>query len=469
MTLVKSIEEVFAKKRNLTDSHPSWKRVELAQVTKLVNGFPFKSVLFNTDNGFPIVRIRDISKGFTKTFYTGEVPEEYVIDSGDYLIGMDGNFRCYEWMGGKAGLNQRVCKIEANETYLLNRFLLYGINGYLFEIENATSAVTVNHLSSIDILKIPFPLPPLAEQQRIVEKLDAILPRLKAVKARLDKIPTILKRFRQSVLAAACSGKLTEEWRELHQDVVNEIDIKVVDSHSFDFPEEWKVSVIKHACQSIDCGSTPKGKPFTDKGEVPFLKVYNIVGQKIAFDYRPQFVTKAIQDKELKRSKCYPNDILMNIVGPPLGKIAIVTGQFTEWNINQAIVVFRVSAMLDYRFLYYWLCSLEPIKEIINETRGSAGQANISLNQCRNLLVPLPVIDEQQEIVKQVEKLFDLADSLEAKYKAAIKHIDKLEQAVLAKAFRGELAAQDPDDEPAEVLLERILKEKATIKKKTRS
>ncbi len=152
--------------------------------------------------------------------------------------------------------------------------------------------------------------------------------------------------------------------------------------------------------------------------------------------------------QHLKRCKCYPNDVLMNIVGPPLGKIAMVTDQFPEWNINQPIVVYRPLNFLNHLFLYYWLCSLEPIKETLKDTRGSAGQINISLSQARNIFIPLPPLEEQQEIVRRVEKLFALADYLEAKYKKAVEQVEKIEQSVLAKAFRGELAELNEESLP---------------------
>ena len=316
-----------------------------------------------------------------------------------------------------------------------------------------------------------FPLPPLNEQKRIAEKLDAILPKVKSAKARLEKIPLILKKFRQSILSSACSGRLTEDWRAGKEELQVVIAPNVTAEHDLDIPESWVVCRAKDACKNVESGSTPKGKPFTATGEIPYLKVYNIVNQNINFDYKPQFIPKTVHEKELKRCKCYPNDVLMNIVGPPLGKIAMVTDQFPEWNINQAIVVYRPQNFLTSLFLYYWLCSLEPIKETLKETRGSAGQVNISLTQARNIFVPLPPLEEQQEIVRRVEKLFALADSLEAKYKKAIQRVEKIEQSILAKAFKGELANPDPTDEPAEELLNRILEEKAKLEstKKPRS
>jgi type I restriction enzyme S subunit len=316
----------------------------------------------------------------------------------------------------------------------------------------------------VDFLyEYPFSLPPLNEQKRIVEKLNAILPKVKNAKARLEKIPLILKKFRQSVLSAACSGRLTEDWREGKGEFPVVIAPNVTSEHDLDIPDSWVVCRAKDACINVESGSTPKGKPFTATGEIPYLKVYNIVNQNINFDYKPQFIPKAVHEKELKRCKCYPNDVLMNIVGPPLGKIALVTDQFPEWNINQALVVYRPHDFLNHLFLYYWLCSLEPIKETLKATRGSAGQVNISLTQARNIFVPLPPLEEQQEIVRRVEKLFALADTLEAKYKKTIQRVEKIEQSVLAKAFRGELADPDPTDEPVAELLNRILEEKAKL------
>lgn len=352
-----------------------------------------------------------------------------------------------------------------------NEYVYYFLMFFRNDLQEMGSGTTFKEISGSVAKTIPIPLPPLSEQKRIVEKLDAILPKVKNAKARLEKILLILKKFRQSVLSAACSGRLTEDWRAGKEELPVVIAPNVTAEHDLDIPESWVVCRAKDACINVESGSTPKGKPFTATGEIPYLKVYNIVNQNIIFDYKPQFIPKTVHEKELKRCKCYPNDVLMNIVGPPLGKIALVTDQFPEWNINQAIVVYRPQNFLTSLFLYYWLCSLEPIKATMKDTRGSAGQVNISLTQARNIFVPLPPLEEQQEIVRRVEKLFTLADSLEAKYKKAIQRVEKVEQSVLAKAFRGELADPDPNDEPAAELLNRILEEKTKLEstKKPRS
>lgn len=279
------------------------------------------------------------------------------------------------------------------------------------------------------------PVAPLSEQTRIADKLDAVLARVDACRDRLDRIPAILKRFRQSVLAAATSGALTEDWR------------------TKDTPE-WTYERAVDVCSKVQSGGTPK-EGFTNHG-IPFLKVYNIVHQKVSFDHKPQYIAVEIHNGSMAKSKTLPGDVLMNIVGPPLGKVAVVPAGFPEWNINQAITLFRPSDRISTGWLYCILCGGENIAEIVHETRGSAGQTNISLSQCRDFIFPVPSVDEQTEIVRRVETLFAFADRLEARYTAAHAQVEKLTPSLLAKAFRGELIPQDPNDEPASELLARI-------------
>lgn len=442
-----------------------WTKIKLEQSVLFKKGKKPNILEAEKFNGaIPYINIEAFETGNIKQY--ADIKSSNICKKGDILVVWDGARFGLTGTNQEGAIGSTIMCLTPIE--IKSEFLFKFIQSKYPEIQQNPKGTGIPHVNPEVFWNFQVPLPPLTEQQRIVEKLDAILPRVKAARARLEKIPVLLKHFRQSVLTAACSGKLTEEWRENHAGkLVNIININEIKNHTLEIPNDWKVLLAKDACENIECGSTPKGKPFSLNGEVPFLKVYNIVNQKIAFDYKPQFVSSDIHNKELSRSKCYPYNILMNIVGPPLGKIAIVTNQFPEWNINQAIVVFRPGEFIDYRFLYFLLCSEEPIRKIINETRGSAGQANISLTQCRNLIIPVPSLKEQHEIVRRVEKLFALADSLEAKFNTAMQRIEKIEQSVLAKAFRGELVPQDPNDEPAVELLKRILEEKRKVVNKS--
>ena len=304
---------------------------------------------------------------------------------------------------------------------------------------------------TIQLLKnLKFNFPPLAEQQRIVAKLDTLFKHLNSLKQRLEHIPTLLKQFRQSVLTQAVTGKLTEEWREGKE------------------LGEWKYEKATECCEKVQSGGTPKGGNFSQSG-IPFFKVYNIVNQKISFKYRPQYISKEIQNSQCKKSICYPNDVLMNIVGPPLNKVAIVPENFEECNINQAITLFRVKNHLKSKYLYYFLSEGSSVNSLVNETRGVVGQVNISLTQCREFQIPIPTIKEQTEIVHRVEALFAKADTIEAAYQNLKQQIDNLPQAILAKAFKGELVAQLPTDGDAKDLLKEIAALRASLEKEKKS
>ena len=136
---------------------------------------------------------------------------------------------------------------------------------------------------------------------------------------------------------------------------------------------------------------------------------------------------------------------MMNIVGPPLGKVAIVPANYPEWNLNQAITLFRPSDRITTGWLYVVLCSGVNVAAIDGETRGIAGQSNISLSQCRDFEFPVPDINEQRAIVKRVEALFELVDVIEKRVAAAKVRAEKLTQAILAKAFRGELVPTEAE------------------------
>ena len=186
-------------------------------------------------------------------------------------------------------------------------------------------------------------------------------------------------------------------------------------------------------CDFITKGTTPPAPELLNKGEIPYLKVYNIVNQKIDFEYKPQFINRDTHEKLLNRSRVYPNDVLMNIVGPPLGKIALVPFDYSEWNINQAIAIFRAINPEMPCYIYYFLREGAPVRAI--ELKGVVGQDNISLTQSRELIIALPPLPEQKAIVTKVEKLLALCDKLETQITHNQTHAEQLMQAVLKEAF----------------------------------
>ncbi|WP_273028241.1 restriction endonuclease subunit S [Massilia timonae] len=330
-----------------------------------------------------------------------------------------------------------VAALRVNPQLVDNRWVMHTVNSPQLraEISAQASGTTRKRISRGNLGGLQIPLPPESEQKRIADKLDSVLTRVDALNTRLARVAPILKRFRQSVLAAATSGEMTADWRGRAQ-------------------SNWPTLSAEQVCAKVQSGGTPKAG-FLDAG-IPFLKVYNIVDQKVAFDYKPQYVSAEVNNTELRKSQVQPGDVLMNIVGPPLGKVAIVPADHSTWNINQAITLFRPSEQISSQWIYFVLCEGTPIREVLNRTKGSVGQVNISLSQCRAFELPVPPVDEQAEIARRVEILFAFADRLESRLQAAQTATERLTPAMLSKAFRGELVPQDPFDEPASDLLRRL-------------
>ena len=152
-----------------------WEVKNLTDVCNIQYGYAFDSSCFCDDNSYPqLIRIRDVVRGYSETFYKGYIPEGYYINKGDYLIGMDGEFHIAPWQSERALLNQRVCKISASDCNVDERFIFYKMSVVLKQIEDETPFVTVKHLSAKRLNQVKLPIPPLPEQSRIVEELDLL-------------------------------------------------------------------------------------------------------------------------------------------------------------------------------------------------------------------------------------------------------------------------------------------------------
>jgi len=181
-----------------------WSETAISDVADVLSGFAFKSELFKENEGIPLIRIRDLQKkDSTETGYTGEYEERYVVNAGDFLIGMDGEFRCYEWLGPKALLNQRVCRIQSfDKSKIIPRFVYFLVNQYLEKIEESTSFTTVKHISVKQVKDIRFPMPPLSGQERIVEIVSSMDEVIQSTEQALIKAKTL----RSGLLSDLLSG-----------------------------------------------------------------------------------------------------------------------------------------------------------------------------------------------------------------------------------------------------------------------
>lgn len=268
----------------------------------------------------------------------------------------------------------------------------------------------------------PVALPPLSEQHRLVARIESLFAKLDAAKEKVQSVLDSHENRKAALLHDAFAGKLTAKWRRERGLSLN----------------VWRIEKLENLCEKITCGKTPKND-IAPQGEIPYLKVYNIVNDEIDFRSKPQYIPRDVHETKLQSSKLKPNDVVMNIVGPPLRKIAVIPDTYPEWNMNQAIVRFRPKADLNYRFLYYALLNPETLDDVIQKTKGVVGQANISITQSRNLKIKLPSLPEQQQIVRILDRLLAREQRARQAAEKTLAAIDRMKQAILARAFRGEL------------------------------
>jgi restriction endonuclease S subunit len=184
-----------------------WALKRIKDTASLINGFPFDSKRFEANNGIPLVRIRDINSNNTQVGFMGSVPDESLINYGDILIGMDGDFNVALWSGGIAALNQRVACIRA-DSELLQKYIYYILPFNMKAVNDLTYFTTVKHLSSIDILKTLYPLPPTNELFKIVNFLDEQTAKIDTLMAKQEKAIKLMKERKTALISAAVTGKI---------------------------------------------------------------------------------------------------------------------------------------------------------------------------------------------------------------------------------------------------------------------
>lgn len=379
-----------------------------------------------------------------------------------------------------------------------NKLLYYLIKSDLFlsQKNDLATGSTQEALTDNGASEIEIPLPPLAEQHRIVAKLDAIMQKVETNRERLEKIPKILKRFRQSVLTAAVSGKLTEEWREKNNDFlggehlinwIKEIRTKryeelcktakregkrkpsnfdnyeVIlcnDFKLFEVPEKWSWVDFRFIMSEDEPFCYGVVQPGSNSNDGNYLIRAGDLKNNTVDTSSLRTISKSV-DEEYYRSKVKGGEILITVVGAGIGECGLVPSSCKGYNIARAVAKIPIKDF-NTKYVLLWLNGSIANKWMKSESREVA-RPTLNLEQLRTIPIPIPPLEEQQEIVRRVEQLFTFAEKLEARYTKAKAMLDKLPQSILAKAFRGELVAQDPNDEPASVLLERIKKEKEKL------
>jgi len=418
------------------------------------------------NSGTPALYLRNINVrwfGFDLTdlktvLVSPEELDRFSVLDGDLFICEGGEpGRAGVWRNGKSDLvyQKALHRFRTNGSILPDLIMYrFRLDAEVGSLHQSFSGSTIKHFTKESLVKYQIPLAPLPEQKRIADKLEAVLGRVDACRTRLDRVPALLKRFRQSVLAAATSGRLTEEWRQNSEYVDTFVEYPY--SHTIKGPSEWTPTTFGNVCDLIG-GSQPPKSTFTHEDSPSVIRLIQIR------DYKSDKHLVYIPRK-LARRFCSKTDVMIGRYGPPIFQIL----RGIEGAYNVALMKAQPKdSRLDLDYLYYWLQQDVLLRYVEAGSDRTAGQDGVRKELVESYPLFLPPIPEQKEIVRRVEVLFAFADRIEARLAAAQATVARLTPATLAKAFRGELVPQDPDDEPAAVLLERIatLKDVAPAKK----
>lgn len=436
----------------MSDLPKNWEYGKLSQAAHVVRGITFPAGEKRNDlaQGYVCcLRTTNVQQTleWDDVYY---VPTSYVkrdeqlVREGDVLMSMANSYE----LVGKVARAVNVPQPAAFGAFLAAVRPTHAIDGgYLYHFlrssdaqsklrEGSSQTTNIANISAGRLSELPVPLAPWNEQKRIADKLDIVLTRVEAVNERLARVAPILKRFRQSVLAAATSGRLTEDCRATTTNQERE--------HAA-LPASWLRLTLKKLGR-VSTGSTPpKARADFYGGGVPFVKPGDL--DKGVIRKTDDTLTAAgSAEARMVRSGA----VFVSCIGN-LGKVG-VAGLPMAFNQQINAVEFDSSVVSD-RYGYFACMTLGPW---LLENSSATTIAIINKGRFEQAEINVPPLNEQAEIVRRVETLFAFADRLEARLQGAQTAADRLTPSLLAKAFRGELVPQDPNDEPASELLKRL-------------
>jgi type I restriction enzyme S subunit len=421
----------------MSDLPKGWINVPIGALCTLENGRAFRPEDWAT-HGLPIVRIQNLNNPRSLfNYYNRDVDNRYLLHGGELLFAWSGtpgtSFGAHIWVGGEAVLNQHIFRVDFNDAAIDKRYLRYAINQKLDElISIAHGGVGLRHVTKGKFENTEICLAPLNEQKRIANKLDVMLEQVHACHQKLKHASTDIRVFRQVILAVATSGQLTEEWRQIHQ------------------IEPPVNTMLRDVVIETSYGSSAKSD---STGAIPVLRMGNI--QRGRLDWTDLVYTS--DPDEIAKYTLEPGDVLFNRTNSPelVGKTAVYKGEHAAIYAGYLIRV-KCSDLLLPDYLNYCLNSPEGRDWCWRVKSDGVSQSNINARKLAEFELLLPSVAEQTEIIHRAEALFAYADQLEARVHAVRAEVERLTPTILAKAFRGELVPQDPNDEPASALLERI-------------
>ncbi|MBA7478964.1 Type-1 restriction enzyme EcoKI specificity protein [subsurface metagenome] len=475
-------------KDSLPELPRGWVWTVFGEISIISAGGPAPQGKEYFENGtYPFVRVRDMGNLGTNV---------YLNTTGDYIndkaVAKLRLFPKGSVLFTKSGmsilLNQRA--ILGQDMYIVSHigaaiplgaipseYAYYWLKTIDFKL--LTHATTLPSLQLSKVQLIPVPLPPLSEQKGIVARIEELFTKLDAGIEALKKMKVQLKRYRQAVLKHAFEGKLTAEWREKNKDKLEPASVLLeriakerektakgkakklppLDTSNLpELPEDWEWTSGENVFWFITSGSRGWAKYYSKAGAM-FIRMGNLDHDSINLDLTNMQRVDLPPTAEGKRTKVQPNDMLISITAD-VGMTALVPDTIREAYVNQHVALARAVPVVNRAFIAWYIASREGGQKQFLRLQRGATKTGLGLDDIRNLILPIASILEQNKIVEEIERHFSIADQVEQTIEQGLNQSDRLRQSILKKAFEGKLVAQDPEDEPAEKLLERIKAEK---------
>lgn len=433
-----------------------WIEVRLDSISKIVTGkTPSKKEDDYFGGNIPFIKPGDI---FNQGFIQSTV-EKITIKGAKTVPSIPGKSIVVTCIGnlGRVAItkktsatNQQINTVIPNDTVDF-KYLFYYLRTIREWMEKESSATTVAIINKTKFSAAPIRLPPSKkEQKRIADKLDSVLAKVEAAQARLDKIPTLLKRFRQSVLAAATSGELTKDWREGGEQYRDEHLTWLIKN----IPSSWSLKLLPEVAKSRLGKMLDKNK---NTGiATKYLSNISLRWHKFDLENLKEIL---VSQKEIEELSIQNGDLLLCEGGEP-GRGAVWKGGENDLVFQKALHRIRCTDSLNPHFLLYcieddYFSKRLPLLYTGTTIKHLTGKA------LKNYPVRIPLISEQLEIVKIVDGLLERSKTVEKQYKAAKVRLDKLTQSILAKAFRGELLGitdQQVESELKQTMVQPVLR-----------
>lgn len=420
----------------------NWVWVRLGAIAEIVTGgTPSKKHPEYYGGNFPFYKPSDLDQG--RLTYDAS---EYLSEEGknvSRIIPKNSTAVCCIGSIGKCGY--LMCEGTTNQQInsaipKINSLCLYYYlctENFVQDLLSMASATTIAIVNKSKMESCAFPLPPLSEQQRIVERIEELLAKLDEAKERLQEVADSFAVRKAAILHNAFTGELTKQWRR--ENGVRD--------------ESWEEKKGEDFFEYVTSGSRGWAKYYSDKGSI-FIRMGNLNHGTIELDFSDIQYVELPDQVEGQRSKLQKNDILISITAD-VGMIALVREDMDAY-INQHVALARPKNDLYAEFLAWYFVSDDGLQQMQNKQRG-ATKIGLGLQDIRSIILKIPTLPEQHEIVRLIDDLLARERAAQQAAEQALASIDLMKKSILARAFRGELGTNKASEASALELLRQVL------------